>query len=204
MFDTSIDILYLIWQESLVATAVIVICVLVGWKAADVHDRWAVRAVKWWMDHVVYRVLTSPSWLKRTLMIAANNSLICLCAVLLGALGHLAWLAVAGIGFCLGVALHLMIKATAVDRDDRETPISRNKTLTAIGMLLNLLEVPAIMLSAGLSLAQCALTSTIDLSAALSVFGWFAMPMFIIGAAGESLWMGYDPHIVKLWTHTRS
>ncbi|UCD30522.1 MAG: hypothetical protein JSV03_08660, partial [Planctomycetota bacterium] len=185
----------------LIGGSVIVVCVFVGWRAAYADQSWAVRAVKWWLYHVVYRVVTSRSWLMRTCMIAANNSLICLTAVVLGAFGHVAWAAVACIGLGLGIALHLMIGTRPIDVDvvEEEIPVSRNKALTTIGMLLNLLEVPAIMLSAGLSLAQGALTPTISLSMALGIFVRFALPMFVLGAAGESLWMGYDTNISKLW-----
>ena len=201
MFNTQINNLYQIWQESLIGGAVIVVCALVGWLAGNVHDRWAVRVVKWWLDHIVYRVVISRSWLKRTVMIAVNNSLICLCPPLLGKLDYIAWLAIACIGFCLGVALRLMIKETPAVRDDEEKIISSNTKSPIIGMLLNLLEIPAIMLCAGLGLSQGAMTSTIDLPSALHIYCLFALPMFIIGASGESLWMGCDPNISKLWTH---
>jgi len=204
-----INKLYGIWTESLIGGAVIVVCVFVGWRAGYGRDSRLVRAVKWWLDHVVYYVVTSRSWLKRMLIIAANNSFICCCVVLIGCIDYVAWLGVVSVGFCLGIALHLMIAGRRAELDgegmsegeveEDKSGVSHISIPSMLGMLLNLLEVPAIMLSAGLALAQGTLSSQLDLTDALSGFVCIVLPLLILAAGGESLWMGCDPNMPKMW-----
>ncbi len=59
-----------------------------------------------------------------------------------------------------------------------------------LGVLLNMLEVPAIMLSAGLSLAQGTLWPVASLPV-WSIFGAVVVPALILAAVGESLWMRF-------------
>lgn len=58
-----------------------------------------------------------------------------------------------------------------------------------IGFALNLIEVPAIMLTAGLCLSQGAWRGAIGLDAALTTYAAVVVPMLIVSAAGEALWM---------------
>ena len=202
MFDRCLDSVFCVWQESLVGGAMIVACVAVGWWLGRSRRGWLVRVVSWWLEHVVRPVMEGRTWFRRAVIIAANNLVICAVVVVLGSCGHVAWLAVGGIGLGLGIALGLMIPVVMADEDEEGRPAPRRRILTAVGLALNVLEVPAIMLSAGLSLAQGAMSSTVSLGTALQVFALFAFPMLVVSAGGEALWMTVDSQLPKLWTGT--
>jgi len=189
----------LIWQESLIGGVVIVVFVFLGIYQGRTSENIITWSVKWWLDHVVRVIVSSPSWLFRTAAIAANNTLVCFAAVVLGALVYIAWIGIACIGFSLGIALTLMTTNKSFESDEEQSPFSRKSKSTTIGLVLNLLEVPAIMLSAGLSLAQGALGSTLNLSQAITTFALIVIPLLLISAAGESLWMDHDSSLSKLW-----
>ena len=167
----------------------LVVCFAVAWWAAGRRAGWLVRGVSCWLDHVVRPVLDTRSWAKRTAIIAANNSLVCLLLVLLGALGQAAWLGVAGVGLGLGAALRVAL--------DRELPflpevrLSRwQKVSVGVGITLNMLEPPAILLTVGLSLSQGAVVDKVAMPTALELWARVVLPMLLVAAAGEALWLG--------------
>ena len=57
------------------------------------------------------------------------------------------------------------------------------------------------MLSAGLSLAQGAMSHNVSLADAWATFGLLVVPMLIISAAGEALWMTVDRGFRLDWPH---
>ncbi len=195
MIELPLDSLSLIWRESLVGGAVILVGVVAGWWAGPARRRWPVRVVAWWLAHVVRPVIASRSWLRRAVTIAANNTLVCATLVLLGPLGRVAWLGVACLGLGLGIALRLMFGAYASSEGDIGAVVPRGRVRELIGVALNLLEVPAIMLAAGLGLGQGALSPALDLPGALWVFGLIVFPLLVVSAAGEALWMGAVPDL---------
>lgn len=201
MIDQCLDNVILVWGESLVGGAVIILGAVIGWRAGRARRHWPVRPIMWWLEHVVSPLIASRSWARRTVTIAANNSLICALVVLLGSLGHVAWLAIASVGLALGIALQLLWNVHMPQGDEIEyVPASpRRRALELIGIVLNLLEVPAIMLAAGSSLAQGAMSCALDLSGALWVFGWVVFPLLVVSAAGEALWMTVNPDLPSLW-----
>ena len=129
--------------------------------------------------------------------------------VLLGAVWTLSWLGVVFVGLGLGVAMRLLLDVKPAAQDDLDAePDAPNERepgedadeprlqwLTTIGLALNLLEIPAIMFSAGLSLGQQSLSAVLNLNNALSAFVSIVMPMLIVSAAGEALWMTLDPRL---------
>ncbi len=188
--------LMLIRQEALIGGVVIVLAVAPGWWLGRDRGHLLVRTVGWWIDRIVHPLLVSRSWLRRTVTIAANNATVCATMVVLGPLGHVAWVAVAGVGLGLGIALRLMISLYLPGLGDRQAPDApRHPVRETIGLALNLLEVPAIMIAAGLSLAQGALSATLGLAEAALAFVAVALPLLIVSAAGEALWMGVSPEL---------
>ncbi len=198
MFGYHLHNLLLIWRQSLAGGAAIVVCVAIGWWIGRARGNWFVRVVSWWLRHVVHPLLSSRTWFRRTVIIAANNSLICATVVVLGSFGHIAWLGVAGIGLGLGVALRLTIAETIAEGHD-EPPAGRRWFLEGVGFALNALEVPAIMLAAGLSLGQGAMSPALSLTSALAAFALWVLPMLVVSAAGEALWMTVAPCLPGLW-----
>ena len=65
-------------------------------------------------------LIVSGTWLRRTTIIGTNNALVCVVVVLIGPLGHLAWLGVAMLGLGLGTALRLMSVDPPPDDDEAE------------------------------------------------------------------------------------
>jgi len=209
ILSDSIHTLGLVFYESLVGGAAIVVCVVIGWHVGRERQARFVRLIAWWLDHIVYPLLAKQSWFKRMVTIAVNNSLVCAAVVVLGAVWSLSWLGVAFVGLGLGVALRLLfdVEPTAQDDIDDEPGAQDQwcashrvtgphlRWLATIGFVLNLLEVPAIMFSAGLSLGQGSIGSVLSLSDALTAFASVVMPVLIVSAAGEALWMTLDPRL---------
>jgi hypothetical protein len=160
-----------------------------------------VRAVAWWLEHVVRPLMASRSWLRRATIIAANNSLVCLLLVLVGSLGSIAWAAVACVGVSLGIALRLMLPEDVPEEEDAEeaAPAQRRSVAEGVGLALNLLEIPAIAISAGLSLGQGAMASATTLPTGIWLFAWVVLPLLIVAAAGEALWMSVNPDLPRFW-----
>ncbi len=201
MFCVCVESALGVWRESLVGGAMIVLATVVGWRVGRAHRVWPVRVVSGWLTYVVDPLIASRSWLRRASIIAANNASIAAAVVAIGSLGQAAWLAVGGVGLALGVALRLMCDDDAPAEDQAgHTPTDwRRSVPEAIGLVLNLLEVPAIMLAAGAALAQGAMSSRLTSSEAWSVYGWVVLPLLVVGAAGEALWMTVNPDLPGLW-----
>jgi len=197
-FNGALRTASLIWRDALIGGATVVAFVLIGWRAGRADHRWLIHPVRWWLVRVLGPVLGSGTWLRRSALIAANNSAICLVLVLLGWLGHLAWLGVAGMGLSLGIALRFIGADVMAYGGDEPTPMRNHRVLRAIGMMLNLLEVPAVILCIGLSLAQGALSSSLTLSSALAAFCYLALPLLAISAVGEATWMEFDRDIRRI------
>jgi hypothetical protein len=201
MIDPCLEIARSVWREALVGGAVIVVGTAFGWRLGASQGVPYVRAVAWWVDHVVGPLVASRAWVFRTVIIALNNATVCAVVVILGPLGALAWLGVGLLGLSLGIALRLMSSEASLEDREAEAPqrTQSDRIIESVGLALNLLEVPAIMLSAGLGLAQGALSSRVDFVTALHVFGVIAVPLLVISAGGESLWMGRHPDLPGLW-----
>lgn len=192
MFQEHFGRLVGVWRESLAGGVVIVVCVAIGWRWARSGQGLLVGIVRWWLEHVLRPLVQSRGWSRRAATIAVNNALICAAVVSLGAAGHAAWLGVGGIGLGLGIALRLLLPTLAPEPSTDEPRPEGRRALKAVGLALNVLEVPAIMLSAGLSLAQGPMSHNVSLADAWATFGLLVVPMLIISAAGEALWMTVD------------
>ena len=172
--------------------------VCAGWWEARRPGRWAVRAVRWWLDRVVRPLLGSRSWHRRTWIIAANNISVCALMTGLGAFGPAAWVGVAGVGFSLGIGLRLLMESTRTQATESRSLSGGQRIAGWIGLALNMLEPPAILLAAGLALSQSALSPTIALAVAWGTFVKVVLPLLVVAAAGEALWMGARQSDVRL------
>ncbi|UCF34920.1 MAG: hypothetical protein JSV78_06355 [Phycisphaerales bacterium] len=186
--DSMLSLVVRILPGALVGGAVMVIAAWAGWRIGRGPHGWLVRATQFWLEHVVRPILATRSWPQKAALIALNNSIVCAALVLLGALGPLAWLAVAGVGLALGLALRLLIDLPETQAfESPKTP--QRKLLMRIGLALNMLEPPAILLAAGLSLAQGAWRSDILPGMGLAVFARIILPLLVLAACGEALWL---------------
>jgi len=147
-----------------------------------------VRLMKWWVRHVVRRILRARTWLGCAAGIFLNNTLACGLIVVAGVHSAAAWFAVGGLGMGLGIGLRLMLNdAVELDPADLRRPPVRRRV--RIGVALNMLEPPAIAIATGLSLGQRALAVGVEPKAAWETFGMTVVPLLLVSALGEALWL---------------
>jgi len=188
-----IEMLGAVVSHALLGGGVILFGVAFGFREGGLTERFHVRVLIWWMEHVLRPLLATRSWVLRAAGIALNNSVVCLAMVAAGMLGLVVWAVVAVVGFSLGIALRLLITGMGEYPDDDGGMTPGRRVLVTVGMGLNLLEVPAILLCSGLGLAQGALWQAISTPEAFGLFGWIALPVLAVAAAGEALWMHVCP-----------
>lgn len=187
-----------LWREALVGSAVIVVAAIIGWRFGAIRDAWFVRVIEVWMRYVLDPLRATRSWLVRMVMIFINNSLACGLLVLAGGVGSLGWLAALLMGLALGCGMRRLSASLPIEpgefngQDDPEPRSAGSALLHLIGLLLNLLEVPAIMLSVGLSLAQGGLSAGLDRAAAIEIYLSVVVPLLGVAAGGEALWMAFN------------
>ncbi len=172
----------------------------VGWSVAAQPSFLAVRGVSHWIFEIVLPLVRSRSGVVRTAVIFVNNTCVCALLVSLGPWGIGPWCGIVIVGWTLGAAMRLMTDASvdvsaASDGDcggvfwvpPRDVSLRRR---VRIGVLLNLLEPPAIAISIGLSLGQNAVWESIGSSRAWGLFLILVVPLLFLAAIGESLWLG--------------
>jgi len=163
-------------------------CVLLGWWFSRRRRGPLVTWTRWWFDCVARRVLDEASWAPRAGMIAANNILNTGLIVCAGVLNHLSWLAIAFVGLELGAAARLMAGVPTARRG--VTDADRGPLwVVMLGIGWTLLEICAILLSVGLSLGQGTLGPELSLGEALACFGVIVVPLLVLAATGEGLWL---------------
>lgn len=188
VFQTSLGVIARVWIPAFLGTFLMVIAVATGWALTSWERFLPVRLTRWWVHDFIMPRLRSPSWLKRMVIILVNNFMILALLVGLGQWLYLALVGIALVGVNLGIGLRLMTETAdpfAVSADHLPAPQHRR---IRIGFLLNMLEPPAIMLTLGLSLQR----SIIPLSSleTWSTFLIWVIPLIVLAASGESLWMG--------------
>ncbi len=179
------------WQPYLVGTIVVIVGAISGWGIAATPMFPPVIMVRFWVEKVILPALRNRLWLFRTAVIFANNATICALVVLAGGIPGGAWLAIAIVGLTIGIGFRLISESDIVDSvedDSKERPPA--DALVQIGLVLNLLEIPAIVITIGLSMGQLATPRDLSPDMIWSVFAVCIMPMLFIAASGESLWIG--------------
>ena len=192
MFFASLRVINSVWLSVVLGTGLLLASTGVGWAMGRAASQPPVRLIGWWLRHVVLRLLRTPSWWRRAGGIFANN--VTLLAVLL-AVGRWQLAAFAGV-LCLGVSLGIGIRLLSDEALESLWPASgsMHKRRARLGIALNLLEPPAIMLTMGLSLGCVAVPLTpADVWATFAVW---VIPALLLAAAGEALWLGagYPAH----------
>lgn len=188
MFTQTLHVIGAVWLPALLGTGLLVVAAGTGWAMGQARTWAPVRVIAWWVRRIIIPLLMRRSWLGRTATVFINNILILMLLTLLSYRYIGALVGIAGIGLSLGMGLavlaadpvHFMGSGLDVPRSAR-----RNMR---IGLALNLLEPPAIMLTVGMALARSATPLTPQ------EVGWtFALwivPMSLLAAGGEALWIG--------------
>ena len=174
----------------LVGVALVLAGVAVGWQAGRYRSLIMTRLIRWWVGRVVMPLILSPSWWRRAATIFVNNASISAGVVALGAWAVTGWAAVAGLGVSLGVGFRVLSDpgwGLSTWRSSSDlTGIRRMR----VGVMLNLLEPPAIAVTVGLCLARSTLGDSLPAGQVWQTFGVCVAPALLIAACGESLWLG--------------
>ncbi len=177
-----------IWIASLLATGLIIVGACAGWSLAQDSTIPPVRAVVWWVKRIVLPLLHRRSWFVRMVSIFVNNIAILALLTVLGRWHVAALIGVAAVGVNLGIGLRVLGGEFPGFDGSHSAAHEGHDWRVRLGMALNMLELPAIMLTGGLTLQRV----TLSLSN-LEVWGTFLrwiLPATLVAAAGEALWIG--------------
>ena len=171
-----------------IGTIVLLLAVAAGWVLGRHTSFPLVRLITWWVTRVVTPLLRSRSWVRRAATIFINNTCVLAALLALGPWRIPARVGVVLLGLSLGIALRHL--SAIADRFAVSVPVRDRsaKRRMRVGVALNLLEPPAIVLTLGLTLGF----RTIPLTGeqAWLTFGVWVVPTLFVAAAGEALWLG--------------
>ncbi len=189
LLSRQIDVLWNISFAMLVGTALAVACVGAGWFLGQRGRAGPARLVSWWVDHVVDRIVRAGSWWHRFVGIFVNNTAVTALLVAAGAWAAAAWAGVICVGLSLGIGLRVMSRREGLLQLVGDAESARAVRRVRVGVALNMLEPPAIAIAVGLSLCQQASSPSIPAAQAWETFAVCAVPLLLVAAAGEALWM---------------
>ena len=188
MYTQAWQLVLLTWKAMLLGTTGLVVAATAGW----VVGRWGgfilTRLVAWWVDAVILRIIGASAWWRRAVGIFVNNTTVLAGVLALGRSHGWGWFGVITVGISLGLGLRALSEHPAADAIAPQCITPADRRRVQLGMLLNLLEPPAIVFVIGLSLAQPHLA--VDSHAAWSTFGAVIVPLLLVAAGGEALWLG--------------
>jgi hypothetical protein len=122
------------------------------------------------------------------LVILTNNTLVLAGLVALGTSRAGAAAGVAVVGVALGIGLRTLSEYSPHWSPPPPNCSPRIRRNVRVGVALNLLEFPAIALAVGLSVGRGHLP--LDDEGIWLAFGVWVVPLLILAAAGEALWLG--------------
>lgn len=186
------------WRPVLSGSAVLIIAAIAGWGIAADANLAPVRWIAKWVDRVIVPCLRA-GWLARSLAIFVNNAANCALMIAAGALAGGSWISVTMIGLAMGFAVRhlgrqesLTSNANSINANSSDAAASPYVNSPALlGLLLNLLELPAIALCVGLSIGQVASEPHLSMAVAWSLYARLVLPALLIAACGESTWIGH-------------
>lgn len=180
-------VLVSVWRSMLMATGLLMIALVAGLMIGRERTLLPIRVLSWWVHGFVAPMLAWRSGAFRAGAIFANNMLILVALVAAGAWPIAGIVGIAIVGLSMGIALGVLAglpEAFAVPGEG--SPRLRRRM--RIGILLNLLEPPAIVAALGLALGRApAHLASAQVWSAVAV--WIVAPM-AVAACGESLWIG--------------
>lgn len=194
-------------------SAVLIVAAIAGWGIAADTNLAPVRWIAHWVDRVIIPCLRA-GWLGRAAAIFVNNACNCAAMVAAGALTGGSWASITVVGLAMGFAIRHLGRQQASDpnpdstnsgpsagpsSDAAASPYIDSPAL--IGLLLNLLELPAIALCVGLSIGQVASEPHLSMAVAWSLYARLILPALLIAACGESTWIG---HLHPFEAHDRA
>lgn len=184
----------------LVGVVVLLIAAVAGWGMAADASFAPIRWLHTWIVRVILPRLRRGSAPACAGFIFLNNATTCALVTAAGGVRGGAWIAILIVGLSLGAAIRMLgdphwgISASAADlpvepQPDAATPPAPADRYVVIGLLLNLLEVPAIIITLGLAMSRCAVPSLLLPGEVWCVFAAWVIPLLAIAACGEALWI---------------
>jgi hypothetical protein len=179
-------------RPMLAGAAVILAAAVAGWGISPDVDFPPVRFIRWWVEHAALRIIRHPSWVLRAVAIFVNNSAVCAVLVLAGGLPTGAWVGVTVAGLSLGIAMGLLSRGGGGFPLGRAPvpPESRADLGVLVGVALNVLEIPAIVVAVGLAMGRLAAPNRLSGETVWMLFVSWVVPALAVAAGGESLWIG--------------
>lgn len=186
MLARSCEVIGTVWFQALLGSGLTLVGTGAGWAIGGNSTALPVRVVSWWVRKVALPLLRSRSWWRRAATIYLNNMAVLTGLMILGRWQTTALVAVAVLGVTLGIGLRVLAGEPDALFEVGAFQSPGRARLIRVGMGLNLLEPPAIMLTIGLSLAYPTLAPT----RAWACFVFWVIPAMLLAAAGEALWLG--------------
>jgi len=176
------------WPAGFVGGALVLLGAFGGWEIAKSPSFLLVRGISWWLTRVIVPLLLSRSWGYRAAVIFINNSLVLACVLATGFDPIVSLVAASGLGVSLGIGLRVLSNREDSFSAPRRAPNGQVQGIVKIGIALNLLELPAIFIAVGLAIGQSWLP--LPAGALWVTYASVVVPMLLISACGESLWLG--------------
>lgn len=147
-----------------------------------------VRFVSWWLGSVILPRLCSGGTVARGLTIFLNNSAVLPVVVACGSDFRCGVVAVLGLGVGLGIGVRVLARKSLLGQEGTYSPNNAPGVSFVVGIVLNLLEPPAILLAASLAVAR----PWVELSSAAiwQTYLLLAVPLLMLAAYGEAMWLG--------------
>lgn len=188
LLSRTLDLISGVWIDAVLGTGLLVAGVGAGWVAGQASWLPPVRLIATWVRCFVLPLLRCQSWWRRATAIFVNNVSILAALLAVGRWHGASLLGVAGLGLSLGIGLRVLSGASEAFGDLDLGSDVRARRCIRIGVLLNLLEPPAIILTIGLSLSRAAVP--LPAPQVWETFALWVVPPTLLAAAGEALWMG--------------
>ncbi len=185
--------LFAIWPDLLLGAGFTLVATWFGWRLGRRRSFPPVKAIGWWVVGVVLPLLRSASWSRRTVLIFLNNGAILAVIGAVGGYRHGGIVGAGTLGVSLGIALRVMADASrGLGGRVGASAGPDSRWRMRIGLALNMLEPPAILVAVGLSMARGSLKVTTE--QAWLTFAVFVLPALLFAAGGEALWLGVTNH----------
>lgn len=188
--DWSLETLLRLWPAALTGVGCLMLGVIAGGVAVGTGEGMVARGLRWWVVEAILPMIRHRSGLLRAVVIFVNNAVICALLVSLGRWGWVVWIGLLVEGMTLGGSAAVLAESADSDPFWEAEESSGSISRVRIGLGLNLLELPAIGLSVAVAVGQSFFGSVVSSGQSWSIFAMCVVPLLVIAAAGESLWIG--------------
>jgi len=184
----SLNIIFGVWVHMIIGTLLLLIGTGVGLVIGKVNTFIPVHWITWWVLRVIVPLLQKRSWILRSTTIFINNILILALIVAMGYYSYAAIFGISIVGFSMGIALKVLSDQPESFSISNTTLAGSNLRMFRFGIILNLLEPPAIVAALGLSMGRAVVS--LNPQQTWGPFLHWILPAMLIAAGGEALWIG--------------